>query len=223
MGSKMQRCRAVEVSEATTTTTAPGPPPAVLPDTPTSFPIAADDLITLAQKVFHETNTGITDDSVLSEDFRFEFPIVSLDRAGYLKAVRNFDLAIAFPNMNSHPYHWRVDPYEPNRVWFTLRTTGTHTGTLKFGSKAFPATGKDVFSPPECCSYVFNEQGKVKTFTGGVVMDRRVGNTGGLGALFGILTAIGVPVPKPGSIQFQIAVAVNNILTWFKGIFGKKE
>lgn len=27
----------------------------------------------------------------------------------------------------------QVDPYEPNRVWFTVRTTGTHTGTLKFG------------------------------------------------------------------------------------------
>jgi hypothetical protein len=125
--------------------------------------------------------------------------------------------------MDSHPYHFRVDPYEPNRVWFTIRTTGTHTGTLKFGTNAFPATGKDVLSPPECLSYVFSEDGKVKTFTGGVVMDRRVGNTGGLGALFGILTAIGVPVPKPGTLQFQIAVAVNNVLTWFKSIFGKKE
>ena len=148
---------------------------------------------------------------------------MSLDRAGYLKAVRNFDLAGAFPNMDSHPYHFRVDPYEPNRVWFTIRTTGTHTGTLNFGSNSFAATGKDVLSPPECLSYVFNDEGKVKTFTGGVVMDRRVGNTGGLGALFGILTAIGVPVPKPGSIQFQIAVAVNNFVTWIKSIFGKKE
>lgn len=24
----------------------------------------------------------------------------------------------------------RVDPYEPNRVWFTIRTTGTHTVSL---------------------------------------------------------------------------------------------
>ena len=32
-------------------------------------------------------------------------------------------------------------------------------------------------------SLVFNEQGKVKTYTGGYVMDRRVGNTKGLGAL----------------------------------------
>jgi len=125
--------------------------------------------------------------------------------------------------MDPRPYHWRVDPYEPNRVWFTIRTTATHSGTLKFGNNEYPATGKEVQGAPECLSYVFNDEGKVKTFTGGYVMDRRVGNTGGLGAIFGILTAIGVPVPKPGTLGFAIAQAVNNILTWFKSIFGKKE
>lgn len=48
--------------------------PAVLPDTPTAFPIAADKLIELAKAAF-ATQTGVDDDSVLSEDFRFEFPV----------------------------------------------------------------------------------------------------------------------------------------------------
>lgn len=153
----------------------------------------------------------------------FLLQVVSLDRAAYLKAVRGFGLNEAIPDLNPNVYDWRVDPYEPNRVWFTIRTTGTHTGTLRFGSKEYKATGKRVLGAPECCSYVFNADGKVQTFTGGVVMDRRVGNTGGLGALFGILHAIGVPVPKPGTFGFALAVALNKVMTWFSGLFGKKQ
>ena len=59
----------------------------------------------------------------------------------YLKAVSGFKIKDAFPDMKSNPYHWRVDPYEPNRVWFTVRTTATHTGPLKFGSSTYKATG----------------------------------------------------------------------------------
>jgi hypothetical protein len=45
--------------------------PALLPGTPEVFPIPAEQLIELAKKV-HATDTGVTDDSVLAEDFRFE-------------------------------------------------------------------------------------------------------------------------------------------------------
>lgn len=192
---------------------------ATLPETPkTPFTIPPEDLIKLAKQAF-DTNTGIDDDSVLSADFRFEFPIVSLDRAAYLKAVRGFQLKSAIPDLQPNAYDWRVDAYEPNRVWFTIRTTGTHTGSLYFGNNEYKATGNAIRGAPECCSYVFDEEGKVKTFTGGVVMDRRVGNTNGMGALFGILSAIGVKVPKPGSIGFAIAVAVNNFVTWIRSFF----
>ena len=40
-------------------------------------------------------------------------------------------------------------------------------------------------------------------------MDRRVGNTKNLGAIFGVLAALGVPVPVPGSLGFKIAQALN--------------
>ena len=48
--------------------------PAVLPDTPTAgeaFPLSAEQLITLAKHV-HATDTGISDETVLSDAFRFE-------------------------------------------------------------------------------------------------------------------------------------------------------
>ena len=59
-----------------------------------------------------------------------------------MKAVSGFKLKEAFPNMNSHPYDWRVDKYEPNRVWWTVRNTATHTGPLKFFGATYKPTGK---------------------------------------------------------------------------------
>jgi hypothetical protein len=196
--------------------------PAVLPGTPETFPVSADALIERAKSVF-ETKTGLEDDSVLSDDFRFEFPIVSLDKESYLKAVRGFQLTSAFPNLDAHPYDWRVDKYEPNRVWFTVRNTGTHLGELKFGSKSYPATGKEVKGAPECLSYTFNEDLLVTSFTGGYVMDRRVGNTQGMGALFGILAAIGVNFPKPGTFAFTLFSFINRIVQKIKSVFAPKE
>ena len=60
----------------------------------------------------------------------------------YVKAVRSFKLKEAFPNMESHPYDWRVDPYEPQRVWFTIRSTAKHTGPLHFAGATYKATNK---------------------------------------------------------------------------------
>lgn len=60
---------------------------------------------------------------------------------------------------------------------FTTRTTGTHTGTLKFGRAEYPATGRRIQGAPECCSYTFDEEGKVTVFTGGYVMDNRVSHS----------------------------------------------
>lgn len=66
-------------------------------------------------------------------------------------------------------------------------------------------------------SYTFNADGKCTSFTGGYVMDRRVGNTQGLGAMFGILAAIGGPVLKPGSPTFMMLALGNAITTTLKG------
>ncbi len=54
-----------------------GVPPAVLPGTPTHFSIPAEKLIQLAQHVF-KTNSGVENPGLLADDFRFEFPVVSL-------------------------------------------------------------------------------------------------------------------------------------------------
>jgi len=47
------------------------------------------------------------------------------------------------------------------------------------------ATGKKVESPPQASSMTFNELGECTELTGGYVMDKNIGNTGGLGGVFG--------------------------------------
>jgi hypothetical protein len=220
-------CRVVAAATTEAPAAAAKPPPvqpAVLPGTPApgaAFPFTAEQLIEKAKQV-HATDTGIQDDSVLAPDFRFEFPIVKLSREEYLKTVRGFTFKQGIPNLSSNAYDFRVDPFEPNRVWFTIRTTGTHTGPFKFGRATYDATGATIQGPPECCSYTFNEKGQVTSFTGGYVMDNRVGNTDGLGAAFGILSACGVKIPKPNSLQWEIALKLNQALTAIDRLFNKQ-
>ena len=171
----------------------------------------------MAQELF-ATDTGVTDDSMLSESFRFEFPVISLPKQQYLRAVRSFQLRRAFPNLDAHAYDWRVDRYEPNRVWFTTRVTATHAEDFSFGSVRVKASGKTIQGAPEVNSYVFDEEGKCVAFTGGYVVDRRVGNTKGVGAVFGLLAALGAPVP--GTFGFRVASFVGRVAGLFRSVLG---
>lgn len=61
------------------------------------------------------------------------------------------------PNLSSNAWGFQVDKYEANRVWFFVRTSGTHTGAFRFGNDTYEATGKTIQGPPEVCSYTFNK------------------------------------------------------------------
>ena len=54
-------------------------PPAVLPDTPERFPIPPGDLIAKAQQLLRD-GSGVKQPELLADNFRFEFPIVSLSK-----------------------------------------------------------------------------------------------------------------------------------------------
>lgn len=71
--------------------------------------------------------------------------------------MSSFNLKEAFPDMDSHPYDWRVDKYEPHRVWWTVRNTATHTGPLKFFGSTYKPTGKvdcPVIAQQVICSII---------------------------------------------------------------------
>ena len=183
-----------------------------------TFPISPSDLKEKL-KAFFRADLGIKDPSMLDESFEFCAPFVGpLKKQAYVDAVAGFDIKVAFPDSDARLYNIHVDPFLPNRVWYMTRVTATHTGPL-LGKEP---TGKSLELPPQANSVTFNEEGLVTELTLGYVTDRRLGNTGGLGGLFGLLWAVGQPLPIPEchpykpSLRFRMLNYVGALLSRFQ-------
>lgn len=124
-----------------------------------------------------------------------------MDRVTFIEALDRFDFEAGFPDCTYGVHNLWVDPHRPNRVFFVSSFRGAHKG-VGFGDGIKP-TGKFVRSPPQVSSMTFDEEGKVTRLTSGYVIDRAEGNTGGLGAVLGMLYAIGKPLPVPEGHPFQ--------------------
>jgi len=143
---------------------------------------------------------GGDDPSLLADDFQFVFPVVGpLTKTQFIEAFSKFKVREAFPTSVANFYNFNVDPLEPNRIWMFSRGAYEHLGTLNLGAAKFPATNKRVNLPPQCFSMSFDEHGKCYKLTGGYVVDRAVGDSNGLGGMFGIVHALGltkIPMPE---------------------------
>ena len=132
---------------------------------------------------------------VAAPDFQFVAPVVGpLSREAFSEAFGSFKLGEAFPDGEPNYYNFHQDPFQPNRIFFATKFIGTNTGTI---AGLLPATNKRVESPPQVQSCTFNSKGEVTKYTIGYVMDKEVGNTGGLGGAYGIFYAIGYGLPFP--------------------------
>jgi len=162
-----------------------------------NFPIGPEELI-FKTRQFLAANQGCSNPELLADTFQFVAPVVGpLDKASYVEALTNFKLHEAFPDLDPGFHHFRVDPYDPSRVWFTSTARGTNTGYL---AGVVPPSGKYVEAPPQALSCTFNEFGLVTKYTAGYVMDKEMGNTGGLGGVFGLVYAV-----NPGLLPFAEA------------------
>lgn len=143
---------------------------------------------------------GGDDPSLLAEDFQFLFPVVGpLTKAQFVEAFTKFKVREAFPTSAANFYNFSIDPLEPNRIWMLSRGAYEHLGTLCFGPSTFPPTGKRVCLPPQCFSMSFDADGRCYKLTGGYNVDRAVGDTAGLGGMFGIVHGLGLmtlPFPE---------------------------
>lgn len=142
---------------------------------------------------------GTEEPSLLSDE-RFEFagPVVGpLDKASFVGASRGLRIAEGLPDLQLNCRDVSICPYDVNRVWYTTAPTGTHTQTLRLGEKEHAPTGRTWISPPERGSMTFDKDGKCIAITGGYVMDRRMGNTEGLGGVYGLCVALELPTPTP--------------------------
>ncbi|KAG2428858.1 hypothetical protein HYH02_014269 [Chlamydomonas schloesseri] len=161
------------------------------------FPLPPAELIARAKQVLA---VGVAEWPHLAPDFEFSAPFIGpLGPAEFRKTMRTLGLEAAFPDLSPRYHHFRVDPFRPNRVWFTLQPRCTHTGTFK-GKLPFgiAPTGRHITEPPQTASLAFNAAGEVAGHTMGYVMDRGAPNsTGGLGGAFGLMWALGAPLPAP--------------------------
>ena len=150
------------------------------------FALPPSTLINLAKRFLASRGGFGADPALLSPDFQFIAPVVGpLGKDEFVKAIGSVDIAKGFPDFQGEFYAFSVDPFEGNRVWYTARGKGTNTGPLP--PFAPVATMRKLVNPPQACSLTFDETGMVVKYTIGYVMDRDVGNTGGLGGLYGVL------------------------------------
>lgn len=182
-----------------------------------SFPISPDDLIVRAKEVMGpDIKIGLADNGAcLAEDFEFCAAVVGpIPKEDYIGALENFKLEDSF-DIDPNYFGWTVDPMQTNRVWFMGRSIAKHVAQFA----GVEATGKELVMPPQQFHLDFNEEGLVKEI-GFYTVDRRQGNTGGLGGAFGYFYGVGKPLPireaKPYQPSFRF-----RMLTLI-GAIGKK-
>jgi len=182
--------------------------------------LAPEEMILIAKRFLASSGGLGGNPALLSPSFTFEGPVVGpLGKDEFVKAIGSVDFAAAFPDFQSEFYGFHVDPFEGDRVWYTARGRGKNTGPLVPFVPEESGTSRTVVNPPQVCSItVDHSTGLISKYTIGYVVDRTVGNTGGLGGLYGILYALGRPLPFPEanpwrkSLQYDLFQKVGGLL-----------
>jgi len=187
-----------------------------------NFPFTPDELIAKTKYALTK-DSGVLEPSLWADDDTFQFvaPYVGpLSKTEFLEAANGFQIYDAFPDFDNRYYNINCDPLEPGRVWFMTRLTATNDGIGLFDRKKDEPTMKNVVLPPQMYSFKFDgESGLITELTVGYSVDRRQGNTGGLGGMFGVFYGIGQALPFPEgkpyqlSRRFRLFTKIGNILS----------
>lgn len=187
------------------------------------FPVSPEALVEKAKAALVK-DAGVLDPSLWASDFEFCAPYVGpLSKEEFLDAANGFKIYEAFPDFDNRYFNFNADPIEPGRVWFMTRLRATNDGKGLFGKKE--ASQKTVVLPPQVYSFLFREDGLISELTVGYPVDRRQGNTGGLGGMFGVFYGIGQALPFPEGKPYRLS----RRFRWFTqlgklaGRFAKKE
>lgn len=161
-----------------------------------TFPIEPNDLIIRAKEVLSpQIEIGTMDDGkCIADDFEFVAAVVGpIGKVEYLEALGSFKLKDSF-DIEQNFFGFTVDPVQTNRVWFFSRQVAKHIAPF-MGAQPQGTMDDGVLTlPPQLLHMDFNADGLVKEF-GFYTVDRRQGNTGGLGGAFGYFYGVGKPLP----------------------------
>jgi len=168
-------------------------------------PAASFDVIEKAQE-FLTKGAGyysFPDESMYDDDFVFKAKIVGpLNKKDYIYTMNKLKPHTGI-DVEPNAFGFTVDPANPLRVFFFVRVTGKHKRPWKYADAAFveaiEPTNAEVKLPTEVAIAEFTPEGKCKFFSVGNVIYPFEGNSKGLGAIFGLLVAIGrLDIIKPG-------------------------
>ncbi|KAL7580387.1 hypothetical protein ACA910_004412 [Epithemia clementina (nom. ined.)] len=131
-------------------------------------------MIQLAKGIL-ATNMAFNDPSLLADNFEFNTPYVGPIRKQNF--ITNYALQ-EFENVDPSFSHFRVDPYDPVRVWVDVLPKG-----------------EGYQGCPQAMSFTFDEEGFCVRLTSSYVLDPSIGNGGGLGGPEGYRYAMGKATP----------------------------
>ena len=178
---------------SSTTPLLPGEIDAAAAYAKSTFPISPEDLVVRAKKVLSpDVGIGTKDNGAcLADDFEFVAAVVGpISKREYLNALNGFKLEDSF-DIQQNLFGFTVDPMQTNRVWWFDRQIAKQISTFM---GAQPTADNELTLPSQLFHMDFTEDGLVKEF-GFYTVDRRQGNTGGLGGAFGYFYGVGKPLP----------------------------
>jgi len=186
-------------------------------------PFPSSVMIQLAKGVM-ASNFGLDDANLLAEEFEYVEPTLGpLGKTKYLEAFGTggeFHVREGVLDLEYGLQNFRVDPYDPYRVWVDSRATGTRTGSI--GSRPLPPNVASLpyLAPPEAISFAFDDDGFCTRLTSAAVLDPLLGNTGGLGGIYGLLYATGTPVNvlKTRSLNGILSRATKGLFSSVMGV-----
>lgn len=101
-------------------------------------------------------------DGWIADDFILRGPVDGLgpiNREDLKVTQKFFKLLEAYPDIETNPFGFCVDPENPYRCFWFEKWTGTHTGTVQGDLFNLPATGNKVETPIVTLYVVWNSEG----------------------------------------------------------------
>jgi hypothetical protein len=132
-----------------------GRPLAPLPEVSTFLAPFPETVMTQLVKGIVSANLGADDTSLLSNGFSYLTPLVGpIGKGQFLEEYAAKEFGGCVPECS----HFRVDPYDPYRVWVDIKISGP-----------------GLECPPQAFSFAFDDDGFCTRITGGAVLDPSIG------------------------------------------------
>jgi len=127
------------------------------------------------------------------KDYVFRGPIIGpITQQEVERTQKGFQITDAYPNLETRPFGFTIDPDNPFRCYYMERWEGTNSNELKIGPATIPPTNNQVQLPTHVMSLNWTPEGKIIYGCLSSPLDRFEGTTKGAGAVFGLLVGGGV-------------------------------